>query len=93
MGQTTKPRFEQEPITYLDPKAAHIGYKQVHFADADSPSAARPVPTALYERARLAAGNMVVGPAVVFQLDTTSVIPPGWSATVDGWGNLVVEKR
>jgi hypothetical protein len=33
----------------------------------------------------------VVGPAIVFQLDTTTVLPPVWSATVDGWGNLVVE--
>lgn len=93
VGRTTKPAFTQEPLGDLDPKAAHVGYKPVHFADAGSPSAARPVPTALYERARLAAGNIVVGPAVIFQLDTTSVVPPGWSATVDGWGNLMVEGR
>jgi N-methylhydantoinase A len=93
VGRTAKPQFAEQPLGNLDPKAAHVGYKQVYFADAGSLSAARPVPTALYERARLAAGNMVVGPAVIFQLDTTSVIPPGWSATVDGWGNLVVTGR
>jgi N-methylhydantoinase A/oxoprolinase/acetone carboxylase beta subunit len=36
---------------------------------------------------------MVVGPAILFQLDTTTVIPPDWSATMDGWGNLVAEHR
>jgi N-methylhydantoinase A len=93
VGQTAKPQFSQQPAGKLDPKAAHLGYKQVYFADAETPSAARPVPTALYERERLAPGNMVVGPAVVYQLDTTSVVPPGWAATVDGWGNLVAEGR
>jgi N-methylhydantoinase A len=91
VGQTAKPRFRKESPGSLDPKAAQIGYKQVYFSDADSPGAARPIPSALYERARLAAGNMVVGPAVIFQLDTTTVIPPGWTATVDGWGNLLLQ--
>jgi N-methylhydantoinase A len=91
VGRTAKPHFKEEAMGGLDPKAAQIGYKQVYFGGADSPGAARPIPTALYERARLAPGNMVVGPAVVFQLDTTTVIPPGWTATVDGWGNLVLQ--
>jgi len=91
VGRTAKPHFKEEATGGLDPKAAQIGYKQVYFGGADSPGAARPIPTALYERARLAPGNMVVGPAVVFQLDTTTVIPPGWTATVDGWGNLVLQ--
>ncbi len=91
-GRTAKPQFSCRPSGSLDPKAAHAGYKQVHFADPNTPHAARPVPTALYERERLAPGNIVVGPAVMFQLDTTTTIPPGWAATVDGWGNLVVER-
>jgi N-methylhydantoinase A len=76
----------------LDPKAAFIGYRPVYFAESDA-AAARPIPTALYERERLTPGNMVVGPAVIFQLDTTSVIPPGWAAAMDAGENLVVENR
>jgi N-methylhydantoinase A len=90
VGRMSKPQFSQQPSKDLDPRAAHIGYKQVHFSTAAR--AARPVPAALYERDRLAPGNLVVGPAVVFQLDTTTVIPPSWAAAVDGWGNLVVER-
>jgi N-methylhydantoinase A len=86
VGRMSKPRFSHQPLKDLDPRAATVGYKQVHFY------AARPVPAALYERERLVPGNMVVGPAVVFQLDTTTVIPPSWAATVDSWGNLVVER-
>jgi N-methylhydantoinase A len=93
IGQTAKPQFPHRTAAGLDPKAAHIGYKQVHFADYESSRAARPIFAALYARERLAPGNIVVGPSVVFQLDTTTVIPPGWAATVDGWGNLVMERR
>ena len=91
IGRTAKPAFSEEPPGGLDPRAAHIGYKPVHFA-ADRPAESRPLIAALYERARLRAGNMVVGPAVIFQMDTTTVIPPGWAAAVDGWGNLIAEQ-
>jgi N-methylhydantoinase A len=90
VGRTPKPQFCQRPSGSVDPKAAHIGHKQVYF-DAGSPQGAQPILAALYDRGRLACGNIVVGPAIVFQLDTTTVLPPVWSATVDGWGNLVVE--
>jgi N-methylhydantoinase A len=33
---------------------------------------------------------VVAGPAIVEQLDTTTVVPPGHRATVDGVGNLVI---
>jgi N-methylhydantoinase A len=49
-----------------------------------------PWETKLYERDKLEAGDRLEGPAVVFQYDTTTVIPPGWVAAVDGWGNLIV---
>ena len=50
----------------------------------------QPVPTALYERSRLRPGHHFTGPAVVFQYDTTTVIPPGWQALVDQYGNLLL---
>jgi N-methylhydantoinase A len=90
VGRTAKPHFSRRPLGRVDPKAAHIGYKPVYFTDTDS-FAARPFPTALYLRERLTPGNIIVGPAVILQLDATTVIPPGWAAAVDGWGNLVVE--
>jgi N-methylhydantoinase A len=93
IGKTTRPELAPRPAGNLDPSPARIGYKQVYFADFGSPTTARPFPTALYERKQLAPGNMVVGPAVVFQLDATTAIPPGWAATVDGWGNLLLERR
>lgn len=93
VGQTAKPHFSHQTPGSLHPKAAQVGYKRVYFAEREPPHAARPVPTALYERERLVPGNMVVGPALLFQLDTTTIIPPDWSATADGWGNLVVQQQ
>ena len=91
VGRTVQPSFQGRQPGGLDPKSAHDGYKQVYFAGAESPASARPVPAALYDRLRLVPGNVVVGPAIIFQLDTTTVIPPGWAATVDRWQNLVVD--
>ena len=46
--------------------------------------------TAFYERTELLAGNVVEGPAIVTQFDSTSVVPPGFTCTVDRVGNLVI---
>ena len=52
----------------------------------------KPVPleASVYLRAALKAGNRLAGPAVVQQMDTTTLIPPQVVATVDRHGNLVV---
>ena len=92
-GRTAKPQFTKQPLGGVDPRKAHSGYKPVYFADPGAPHAARPLLAALYERERLVPGNVVVGPAILFQLDTTTAIPPDWAATVDGWGNLVVDRQ
>ena len=48
------------------------------------------VETPRYERNRLAPGHIIAGPAIIEQMDTTTVIPPGFSATVDPSGNLII---
>ncbi|MCB9929683.1 MAG: hydantoinase/oxoprolinase family protein [Alphaproteobacteria bacterium] len=49
-----------------------------------------PVPTPVYDRSRLGAGVRVDGPAILTQLDATTVLLPGETATVDRYGNLIV---
>lgn len=44
----------------------------------------------LYERARLAPGHRVPGPAVVTEMDSTTLILPGYAAEVDAVGNLLI---
>jgi N-methylhydantoinase A len=48
--------------------------------------------TAAQERARLASGNVLRGPALVFEYSASTAIPPGYTCRVDEWGNLVIER-
>lgn len=55
--------------------------------------AGRFVPCPVYDRERLPADARVDGPAIIEQLDTTTVIPPDAHGEVDRWGNLVIRLR
>jgi N-methylhydantoinase A/oxoprolinase/acetone carboxylase beta subunit len=46
--------------------------------------------TRYYDRAALEAGNKLEGPAIVYQYDSTTVVPPGLEASVDRYGNIVI---
>ena len=48
--------------------------------------------TPIYDRAKLSPGNMVAGPAVIVQDDTTTVIEPGYAGAVDRFGNILIEE-
>ena len=45
----------------------------------------------LYDRDRLDCGNRILGPAIVEQMDATTVILPNTVATVEPYLNLIVE--
>jgi N-methylhydantoinase A len=45
-----------------------------------------------YERSRLPAGEPFEGPAIVFQRDTTVLVPPGWSGCAQPSGNLILAR-
>jgi len=45
---------------------------------------------AIYDRASLGEGVVVAGPARISQSDTTTLVAPGWTAKVDGRGNLAI---
>jgi N-methylhydantoinase A len=46
----------------------------------------------VYNRSTLAAGQHVKGPAIIEERETTTVIPPEWTATVDKIGCIFVRK-
>ncbi len=48
-------------------------------------------PTNIYDRYQLKAGNRILGPAIVEEIDSTTFIPTGCLAEVDGYGNLLIE--
>ena len=48
--------------------------------------------TRFYDRSLLPLDETIPGPAVVFHLDTTTVVPPAWNARADASGNLILTK-
>jgi len=44
----------------------------------------------VFARESLLAGHVVPGPAIIEQFDTTTVVAPGFKATTDNWGILVL---
>jgi N-methylhydantoinase A/oxoprolinase/acetone carboxylase beta subunit len=50
----------------------------------------RQLETRYYDRPSLQAGNRLAGPTIVYQYDSTTAIPPGLTATIDGHGNIVI---
>ncbi|MDP2061740.1 MAG: hydantoinase B/oxoprolinase family protein [Phaeovulum sp.] len=51
------------------------------------------VETPFHDRAQLGAGARIAGPAVLLEETGTTVLEPGWSARVDGTGNLILERE
>jgi N-methylhydantoinase A len=50
----------------------------------------RPLAVPAYDRAALRPGQAITGPAIVRQLDATTLLPPGWTALVDAYRNLIL---
>lgn len=67
--------------------AARRDTRAVWFTEADAY-----VDTPVIDRFGLAPGEMVDGPAILEQLDTTTVVPPGWRATVHESLCLIIEE-
>lgn len=48
--------------------------------------------TPVYDRIDLAAGQMIQGPAIIEERETTTAIAPGWNATIDAVGCIIASK-
>ena len=79
-----KPALTPQSQGPPDPVGAQLSEAQVLFSTG-------PQQTPVYQRDRLQSGNRISGPAMVVQMDTTIVVPPGWAGSVDPWGNLLLE--
>jgi N-methylhydantoinase A len=81
LGVTPKPDLRRHELDGGAPRPH--AQRQVRFDETDSP-----VDTPVFDRSTLPAGAVLAGPAIVEQLDSTTVVPPGWQAEVDEWLNL-----
>jgi N-methylhydantoinase A len=78
-------KIKRQPLAAggSDPKAAVVG-KQKSFMDG------KDVTAVVYDRAKLKAGNKVRGPAIVMEMDSTSVILPKHTGHVDKSGCILI---
>jgi N-methylhydantoinase A len=63
--------------------SAEVGTRDVYFESLGGYAA-----TPVYDRAGLEPGMAITGPAIIEQLDSTTVVGPGWSGAIDAHGNL-----
>ena len=85
-GSGAQLSLPREPLGPPDPESARVASKPVWFGP-DGPAE-----TPCYDRVRLRPGHRLDGPAIVYQFDTTTVVAPGWSASVDESHNLLLAR-
>jgi N-methylhydantoinase A len=87
IGQVAKPVFPktaQQPHGAVKPRST----RRVFFERAGGF-----VDTPVYRRADLPAGTTLTGPAVIEQLDTTTIIPTRVKASIDDYLNIILDMR
>ena len=84
-GKIRKPQLRTLVVQSEDRLPEPRTRRQVYFSEAsgflDCP---------IYLRYRLGSGARVNGPAIVEEIDATTVVSPGYHATVDGHANLLI---
>ena len=85
-GVVRKAELRAYPIAAPDASAAITGARNVWF-----PETGEFMATPIYSRDLLKPGNVFTGPAIVEQMDTTTVVLPGMEARVDAYLNLILE--
>ena len=85
VGVTPKPRRAPLPAGGPSAAAAVKGRRDVWFAEANGFRE-----TVVLDRSKLLRGNVIAGPAIVEEHDASTLVHPGWTATVDEHANLVL---
>ncbi len=89
VGITDKPRLKKQPVQAEKPSLEALTTKRkVFFSEIDSF-----VETPIFLRERLKAENVIKGPAIIEQYDSTTVINPGWTASVDEIKDVVLRRE
>ena len=79
--------FDRNPVAKLEDAWLKTG--ETHFRVKGILQKLR---TEFFDRMRIPQGATIPGPAVLFQKDTTTVLPPMWSARVDQSGSLMISR-
>lgn len=88
VGLIDKPVFEELPQNPDSPIPEALDRREVLFQNRREF-----LSTPIYRREDFVPGLSIRGPAVVEQMDTTLVIPPGWVVKADGYNNLIITQE
>jgi N-methylhydantoinase A len=88
VGVSPKPRLKALPPGTGDFREAVKGHRPVWFSETSGF-----VPCPIVDRYGLRWGDQVPGPAVIEELDSTTVVHPNYEALVDQHGNLLLRRR
>jgi N-methylhydantoinase A len=88
IGISPKPRLKALPKGTGDFQAAVKGHRPVWFSETAGFTSCP-----IVDRYRLRWGDVVPGPAVIEELDSTTVVHPDDEAQVDQYGNLLLRRR
>ncbi len=83
LSQSTFARAQDIPLGDEDPAAALLESQTIY-------AGGRRHLAAIYARDRLRAGNWITGPAIITEMDSTTLILPDHTGTVDRYGNLLI---
>jgi N-methylhydantoinase A len=83
LGKAANVAAERIPAGNGNPAAAKLRDHEVWMDGAARPAV-------IYDRSKLRAGDVVPGPAIVTEMDSTTLIHLGHAATVDAFGNLLI---
>ena len=86
VGRVKRPRLREVASGAADPDDAHTGTRPVYFRGNGW------IACPNYDRARLLAGNRLSGPAVINAFDSTVLLRPGRTATVNAFGDLLITR-
>jgi N-methylhydantoinase A len=87
IGVSPKPRLKALPPGTGDFREAVKGHRRVWFSETSGF-----VPCPIVDRYGLRWGDQVPGPAVIEELDSTTVVHPNYEALVDQHGNLLLRR-
>lgn len=87
IGLIEKPEIKQQPLQ--DAQApVPFAFRKVLFQGQQDY-----VDCGIYDRATFVPGTRLSGPAIVEQMDCTTVVPPNWHVLSDGYSNMIAEYR
>ena len=87
VGDIVYPKIVADAYSGEDASSAEIGSRSVRESENSFAE------YTLYDREKLHYGNIITGPAIIEQMDSTTIVLPGQTAKVDAYLNIIIERK